>query len=531
MDRKVYYFCRVFCEENQSSRGDLVVVIGSQLGLKEVVNVARNYENVEIPSQTIEKMKITREKVEAVLSADKAVYGVNTGFGALATVRISRDELVKLQENIVLSHACGVGDPLPEDIVRAAVLLRAHSLALGYSGVRPTVVEKLCELLNKKITPFVPSRGSVGASGDLSPLSNIALVLINKGYVCVDGKPVPSSQILNKMGFEPVNLAEKEGLSLVNGTQVMTAILTLCVNDSLNLLELATRVAALSVDVLFGSTDAYSKVVGLARPHRGQRIVAAMLESLLRDSEIRESHRNCPRVQDAYSIRCIPQVYGAVLDAIFYAMNVVETEINSATDNPLVYQDAIVSQGNFHGEPIALAADFLAIALTSLGNMVERRIDRLVNPKVNEGLPAFLAPHSGINSGYMIWQYTAAALCNENKILSHPASSDTIPTSAYQEDHVSMGMNACLKLLRVIDNLISLLTIESMCAVRALTFRRPLRSSTYNEELASEIKPLLEEKFEDEFLYDQFVRVKDFLSTKIKEVFNEWWNEYENHNL
>ncbi len=504
-----------------------MVEIGSKLKLQDVVNVARNYNDVQVPKQIVEKMNIVREKVESMLSIDKAAYGINTGFGALATVRISKDELMKLQENIVLSHACGIGEPLAEDIVRAAILLRAHSLALGFSGVRPIVVQKLCELLNKKITPFVPSKGSVGASGDLAPLSHIALVLINKGYVYVDGQPVPTCQVTEKLGFQPIMLAEKEGLGLVNGTQAMTAILALSVNDLLNLVWLATKVAALSIDVLFGSTDAFSEVVALARPHRGQKIIAGMLESLLKGSEIREFHKNCPRVQDAYTIRCVPQVYGAVLDAIFYALDVVETEINSATDNPLIYHDSIISQGNFHGEPIALTADFLAIALTSLGNMIERRIDRLVNPKVNEGLPAFLTPNSGINSGYMIWQYTAAALCNENKILSHPASSDTIPTSAYQEDHVSMGMNACLKLLKIIDNIISLLTIESMCATRALMFRRPLKSSMQNEELASEIQQLLENKLEDEFLYDQFTRVKKLLNEKIREVFPEWWVNYE----
>ncbi|WP_245530527.1 histidine ammonia-lyase [Pseudothermotoga thermarum] len=504
-----------------------LVYVGHRLKIQEVIKVARNFEKVEIPEDVLKRMEKSRKKVESVLSQEKVVYGVNTGFGALATVKISKEELLKLQENIILSHACGIGDPLSEDIVRAAMLLRAHSLALGFSGVRPIVVEKLCELLNKRITPFVPSKGSVGASGDLAPLSHIALVLLNKGYVYVDGKAIPTQEVTAKLGFEPLQLAEKEGLSLVNGTQAMTAILALCINDCLNMVELATRIAALSSDILFASPDAYSKVVGIARPHRGQKIVAKMLEKLFQGSKIRESHKNCLRVQDAYSLRCIPQVYGVVLDTIFYALNIAEIEMNSATDNPLVYEDEIISQGNFHGEPIALVADFLTIALTSFGNMIERRIDRLVNPKTNEGLPAFLTPHSGTNSGYMIWQYTAAALCNENKILSHPASCDTIPTSAYQEDHVSMGMNACLKLLKVIDNVTSLLAIEAMCAIRALRFRRPLTTSPENEKLVSQIEPLLIDKLEDEFMYDQFVSVKDFLQKKIKNVYNEWWLDYE----
>lgn len=502
-------------------------VIGESIALSDIVEIARNEQSVCVSSEAIERMKRSRLVVEKILDSDKTVYGVNTGFGALATTRISREDLLKVQRNILLSHACGVGDPLSKDIVRAMMAIRAHSLALGFSGVRPVVVEKLCELLNKGIVPYVPLKGSVGASGDLSPLAHMALPIIGEGHVLEGDERVPSMKILREKGFEPIQLAEKEGLSLVNGTQAMTASLALAINDTINLLHLATAVSALSVDVLLSSTDAYEDISWVARPHFGQKVIARLLRTLLEGSQIRESHRNCPRVQDAYSIRCIPQVYGAILDTIIYVKKIVELEMNSATDNPLVYEDRVFSQGNFHGEPIALAADFLSIALTDLGNMIERRIDRLLNPKVNEGLPAFLAQHSGLNSGYMIWQYTAAALCNENKVLSHPASADTIPTSAYQEDHVSMGMNACLKTLKILENLLSILSIELMCAVKALNFRRPLKSSAANEKVAEQITPLLEEIQEDAYLQDQFSRVRSFLESKVKSVARDWWSEYE----
>lgn len=500
--------------------------IGEFLTIQDVIKVARYFEQVSLSSTTIQKMQKSRQAVEKVLQSERTVYGVNTGFGALATTRITKDDLIKIQHNILLSHACGVGEPLSEETVRAMMLIRANSLALGFSGVRPIVVEKICELLNKRVTPFVPAKGSVGASGDLAPLAHMALVITGEGYVLENGDKVPSSKILKEKEIEPISLAEKEGLSLVNGTQAMSANLCTAVNDALNLVYLATQVASLSADVLFSSSDAYEDVVWLARPHEGQRIIARMMKDFLEGSQLRESHRNCPRVQDAYSLRCIPQVYGAVLDTVNYVRKITQIEINSATDNPLVFNDQIISQGNFHGEPLALAADFLSIALTDLGNIIERRIDRILNPKVNEGLPPFLSQKSGINSGYMIWQYTAAALCNENKVLAHPASVDSIPTSAYQEDHVSMGMNACLKALRILENVVSLISIELMCAVKALEFRRPLRSSVQNEALADQIRPLLEDTPDDTFLNDQFLRVRNFVESKIRSVAYEWWKDH-----
>ncbi|HEY8541203.1 MAG TPA: aromatic amino acid lyase, partial [Pseudothermotoga sp.] len=372
------------------------MIIGEFITIQDVVKVARYFEQVSLSPKSIEKMQKSRQIIEQILQSEKTVYGVNTGFGALATTRISKDDLIKIQHNILLSHACGVGEPFNEEVVRAMMLIRANSLALGFSGVRPIVVEKICELLNKRITPFIPAKGSVGASGDLSPLAHMALVITGEGYVMENGVKVPSDKVLKERSVEPIHLVEKEGLSLVNGTQAMSANLCIAINDALNLIHLATQIASLSADVLFASSDAYEDIVWLARPHEGQKIIAKLMKKLLEDSQIRESHRNCSRVQDAYSLRCVPQVYGAVLDTINYVKNIVQTEINSATDNPLVFDDRVISQGNFHGEPLAFAADFLSIALADLGNMIERRIDRLLNPKVNEGLPPFLAQRGGL---------------------------------------------------------------------------------------------------------------------------------------
>ncbi|WP_448376337.1 histidine ammonia-lyase [Fervidobacterium sp.] len=463
-----------------------IIIDGEHLTLDDVHLVSRENANVSISPVAYKKMESSRKIVEKFLEKGEPIYGVNTGFGALANVRISKEKLRELQRNIVLSHSAGVGNYLPEDIVRAMILIRANALSKGLSGVRTVVVEKLVELLNKDIIPAVPEIGSVGASGDLAPLSHIAMVLIGEGKILKNGKVVDFCQI--KDIFKPIELEEKEGLSLINGTQYMAAHLALIVRDLERLMKIATLVAASSVDVLFGTPSAFDERVQLARPHPGQIKIAQMLREFLKGSEIRESHKRCGKVQDAYTLRTIPQVYGAVLDTINWVKEIVEREINSATDNPLVFEEEIISGGNFHGEPMALCADYLAIALTSMGNMIERRIDRLVNPKVNEGLPPFLAAgEEGLNSGYMIWQYTAAALCNENKVLSHPASADSIPTSAYQEDHVSMGATAVRKLRKIYDNIVSLLSIEAMLVSVALDFRRPLKSSTIIEEFYSKI--------------------------------------------
>lgn len=487
----------------------MITINGDDLTIEQVHEVARKYENVSISKSAYEKMMKSRSIVERFLSEGKPIYGVNTGFGALANVRISKEKLKELQRNIILSHSAGVGEYLKEDIVRAMMLIRANALAKGYSGVRPIIVEKLIELLNKRITPAVPEKGSVGASGDLAPLAHVAMALIGEGKAFFNKQFVEMSSL----DYVPVELEEKEGLSLINGTQFMAAHLALLIRDVEKFIQLATLTASASVDVLLGTPAAFDERVQLCRPHPGQIKIAQMLRANLTGSELRESHINCAKVQDPYTLRTIPQVYGTVYDTVNWIKEVVTREINSSTDNPLVFDDEIISGGNFHGEPIALCADYLAIALTSMGNMIERRIDRLVNPKINEGLPAFLAAgEEGLNSGYMIWQYTAAALCNENKTLSHPSSADSIPTSAYQEDHVSMGANAVRKLFRVFENVVSLLTIETMLSKVALEFRRPLRSSENIEKFLGKfnITPS-----PDKFFGDDFQNVRSIIAEEV----------------
>lgn len=491
----------------------MIYINGENLSLEEVHKISRKREKVSLSDEAKIKMEKSRKNIEKILSKGKPVYGVNTGFGALVKVRISSEQLEELQRNIVLSHSAGVGNPLNKDIVRAMMLLRANSLAKGYSGVRPILVEKLIEFLNNDIYPFVPEKGSVGASGDLAPLSHIAMSLIGEGYVIENGQKVKTIDVLKRKNLKPLKLKEKEGLSLLNGTQYMTSILSLIIHDSLNLLKLSVIVAAASVDVLFGSPTAFDMRIQEVRNHQGQKIISKLLLEYLEGSQIRESHKNCQRIQDAYSIRAIPQVYGAVYDTLQYATKVVENEINASTDNPLVFDDEVISGANFHGEPVALVADFLAIALTDLGNMIERRIDRLINPLINENLPPFLSSgKEGLNSGYMIWQYTAAALCNENKILSYPASVDSIPTSAYQEDHVSMGANAARKLLKIFDNLLSLVSIEAMLSKVALESRRPLKSSSKIEEFYSKFNFKING---DRYFGDDFESVKEILKSEI----------------
>lgn len=487
----------------------MIIIDGEHLTLEDVHLVSRKAEKVSISQSAYEQMRRSREVIEKIIEIGGPVYGVNTGFGALASVRIPKDKLQQLQRNIVLSHSAGIGEYLSEDIVRAMILIRSNALAKGYSGVRPVVVEKLVELLNKGITPAVPEKGSVGASGDLAPLSHIAMCIIGEGKILENGK----EKDIKDTDFEPIQLEEKEGLSLVNGTQFMAAYLALIVRDLERLIKIATLTAALSVDVLLGTPNAYDERIQLVRPHPGQIIIAQWLREFLDGSEIRKSHVNCPKVQDPYTLRTIPQVYGAVYDTIQWVKDIVLREINSATDNPLVFDTEVISGGNFHGEPLALCADYLSIALTSMGNMIERRIDRLVNPKINEGLPPFLASgEEGLNSGYMIWQYTAAALCNENKILSYPASADSIPTSAYQEDHVSMGANGVRKLKQVYENIVSLIAIEAMLGCVALHFRKPLISSSEIQKFCDKIKIKVSS---DRFFGEDFERVRNVIIEEV----------------
>ena len=451
-----------------------------ELTLEAIAAVARRGEKVKLGAAARARIDAARRVVDRIQDggdAAPAVYGVNTGFGFLADVRISADEIRNLQRNLIRSHAAGVGAPLPEPVVRAMMLLRAQVLSLGHSGVRAAVCDLLCEMLNHGVHPVIPSKGSVGASGDLAPLAHLALVVMGEGEAFVDGKRLPGAEALRQAGLSPVAFEAKEGISLVNGTQCMTAIGALALVDAEDAARLADVIGALSLEALKGTPRAFDPRVHAVRPHPGQATSAANLRRLLTDSGIVASHKDCGKVQDAYSLRCMPQVHGATRDALAYARRVLETEARSATDNPLVFSDAgeMISGGNFHGQPVALALDFAGIATAELANIAERRIEQLVNPHLSSGLPAFLSPDSGLNSGYMMAQVTAAALVSEDKILAHPASVDSIPSSAGREDHVSMGVHAADKLARIVDNVRNVLAIELLCAAQGVDLRAPHR--------------------------------------------------------
>jgi len=495
-----------------------LIEIGPQVSLEDLVKVGRYREPVVLSYKAAEALKASHERLQNVLKSHRTVYGVNTGFGALVDVRITEEELKALQMNIVKSHAAGIGEPLKDEIVRGMVFLRAVSLARGFSGVRPVVIERLLDLLNEDLVPVIPRVGSVGASGDLAPLSHVALTLIGEGEVFYKGKKMPTIEALKLLGLNPLTLEAKEGLALVNGTQAMCAVAGFALHDAFRLFELSLIAAAMSVDALLGSTDPFDPRLHRARPHPGQCQVAEKMMELLEGSEIREYHRKCHNVQDAYTMRTIPQVYGAVLDTLNYAKEVLEIEMNSATDNPLIFPGEegvdILSGGNFHGEPIALVCDFCSIALTDMMNMIERRIDRILNPNTSRGLPAFLAKgKEGLNSGYMLWQYTAAAIASQNKVLAHPSSADTIPTSAYQEDHVSMGMNAALKLGEIVENFKDMVSIELMIAARALQFREPLRTSPALQPYKEHLLEMMNDYHQDTLFREDFQNIRKFVES------------------
>ncbi|HEY2748767.1 MAG TPA: histidine ammonia-lyase [Polyangia bacterium] len=450
------------------------------LTLEAIAQVARAGKKVQLSEEARARVDAARLVVDRIADggdAAPAVYGVNTGFGFLADVRISADEIRNLQRNLIRSHAAGVGAPLPEPVVRAMMLLRAQVLALGHSGVRAVVAELLCEMLNRGVHPVIPSKGSVGASGDLAPLAHLALVVMGEGEAILDGKRMAGDQALAQAGLTPVAFEAKEGISLVNGTQCMTALGALALVDAEDAARLADLIGAMSLEALKGTPRAFDPRIHAVRPHPGQAASARNLSRLLADSGIVASHKNCGKVQDAYSLRCMPQVHGATRDALAYARRVLETEAASATDNPLVFADSneMISGGNFHGQPVAFALDFAGIAVAELADIAERRIEQMVNPHLSSGLPAFLSPESGLNSGYMMAQVTAAALVSENKILAHPASVDSIPSSAGREDHVSMGVHAADKLARIVDNVRNVLAIELLCAAQGVDLRAPHR--------------------------------------------------------
>ena len=458
----------------------MVHLDGDSLTLAELVAIADGREQVSLAGAAAERVDRAREVVDRKAAGDEPVYGINTGFGALAETAVPRDALKALQINLLRSHAAGVGEPLPVRAVRASMALRANILAKGYSGIRRVTLERLIAMLNAGVHPVVPSRGSVGASGDLAPLAHLALVLVGEGAATVGEAPQvrPGGEALAAAGLEPIALEAKEGLALINGTQPSTAVAALALDGADRLARASDIALALSIDALRGSVHPFDARIHDARPYPGQGRSAANVRALLAGSAINKSHEHCGRVQDAYSLRCAAQVHGAARDALAFVRQIVAIEANAATDNPMVFagDDEIVSGGNFHGAPIAVAADLLAIALAQLATISERRSDRLVNPVLSD-LPAFLTPNSGVQSGYMMAQVTAAALVSEIKTLSHPASVDTIPTSANREDHVSMSMGAALKGDRALALATRVVAIEVLCACQAIDLLAPLTTA------------------------------------------------------
>ncbi len=462
----------------------MILIGDGPLTLEQIAGVSEGREKAAFSPGARERMGNSRAVVADVLSRGEVVYGVNTGFGRLSDYAIPADQLQILQRNLVRSHACGVGNPLSAEETRAMLLLRANALGLGFSGARVELAERVLELLNHDLLPVIPEKGSVGASGDLAPLAHLAMVLIGEGEAVLKGTRMPGGDALRSAGLKPLTLEAKEGLALLNGTQAINAVGGLALWRALRIAHATTVAGAMSLEALLGTPVAFDARIHQARPYPAQGRVAALLRSLLRDSEIRESHlKGDPRVQDAYSLRCMPQVHGAALTALLHAREVLEIETGSATDNPLIFCErseggaaAILSGGNFHGAPLALVLDYAAIALSDLGSIAERRIDRLINPDLNESLPPFLTSRAGVSSGFMIAHVTAVSLLSGCKVLSHPVSVDNLPTSGGKEDHVSMGMTAALKLREIVWNMEHVIAVELLCGAQGIDYRRPLRA-------------------------------------------------------
>lgn len=487
-----------------------LILDGYSLRLDDVVHAAQGKLTLALGPEARERIAASRQRVDLWVQERKVVYGVTTGFGELASVVISPEEVVELQENLIISHSAGAGDYLPPELVRAMLLLRINALAKGLSGVRVELVEQLIAAFNAGVIPAVPEQGSVGSSGDLVQLAHIALALIGKGWCLTERGVEPSAVVLAMKGLRPIRLQAKEGLALINGTQYQCAVGALALARSLELADVADIAGAFSADVLRSTDRAFDERIHHSRGMRGQQTVAAHLRVLMAGSQIRESHRlNDPRVQDAYSIRCMPQVHGASRDALEYVRSVIEAELNAATDNPLVFPDGDhLEGGNFHGQPLAIALDTLAIAVAEFANISERRIERMVNGHLSNGLPKFLAARPGLHSGMMIAQYTAASLVSENKVLAHPASVDSIPTSANQEDHNSMGSIAAWKARRIVENTTSVLAIELLCAAQALEFLRPLRSSEAIEHVQQAIREVVPYTGAERVIYRDMLAVR-----------------------
>jgi histidine ammonia-lyase len=515
---------------------------GDQLTLADLSEAVYQKRPALLAPEARRKVLATREVVEEIVRENRVAYAVTTGVGKLSDTRIAPDQVRELQVNLLRSHCAGVGPPLGEAVVRAMMLLRANSLAKGFSGIRPLLIDTLCEMLNRGVHPIIPSQGSVGASGDLAPLAHLSLVLLGEGEAAYHGKRMRGAEAMSAAQIKPIVLEAKEAISLINGTQAMLAIGTLSVLAAQTLVDTADVLGALTLDALRGTTVAMDERIHRARPHAGQLESAKNVRRLLEGSEIRQSHIDCNRVQDAYSLRCIPQVHGAVRDTLAYSRHVFDVEMNSAVDNPLVFVSPqaqrepmrpskvpavddrrtteceqpdlgqVLSGGNFHGQPLAFALDYLAIALNALAGISERRIERMVNPSLSEGLPPFLAGDAGLNSGFMLPQVTAAALVGENKILAHPASVDSITTSGNKEDFVSMGMSAALKLERVVANTAHVLAIEAAVAAQAIDFLAPLKTSPRLQRVHAEIRNVSPAVNRDRVLADDFAKLARIIS-------------------
>ena len=511
----------------------LITIDGNSLSIDDVFNVVFNEYSIELSTEAKQKIIQSRNLIDKWVKDDSVIYGVTTGFGEFANVKINVTEIEQLQKNLIYSHAAGTGSFLPIEIVRGMLLLRINALIKGYSGIRLETIEFMIKMLNNNIIPLIPSQGSVGASGDLVPLSHLVLAMMGEGftvqkkisrfgsqenfqksfnYKINPNTPIeleqdeilPARTALKKIGLEPLNLKAKEGLALINGTQMMSAYLSLCTGYAICLMKTIDIASALSIEALKGSDTPFDERIHMLRPHIGQQQVASNIRRLLEESEIRESHKlNDNKVQDAYSLRCIPQVHGASRDAINYVKSIIETEINSVTDNPLIFpeHETHLEGGNFHGQPIALASDFLSIALSEFANISERRIERLVNGSLS-GLPRFLTINGGLNSGFMIAQYTAASLVSENKVLAHPASVDSIPTSANQEDHNSMGSIAARKCYKILQNVQNVVAIEMLCASQGIDFHKPYKCGRGTSVAHKLIREHVSHLDEDRILYD-----------------------------
>ncbi len=494
-----------------------VFINGNNLTIEDVVNVCRNNYEVIITEEAIINVKKSRELVDKLVDEGKISYGITTGFGRFSDVAISREDSKLLQENLIISHSCGVGNPLSEDTVRAIMLLRVNNLAKGYSGIRLETLQTLVDMINKGVHPIIPEKGSLGASGDLAPLSHMVLTMIGEGEAIYKGERMPSKWAMEKSGISIMDsLSSKEGLALINGTQVMTAIGLLATYDAMNLLKTADIAYCLTMEALNGITCAMDERVHKVRPHQGQINTAKNILDILKGSEM-TSKQGEIRVQDAYSLRCTPQIHGASKDAIEYVMNKINIEINSVTDNPIIFanEEEIISGGNFHGQPIALSFDFLGIALSEIANISERRLEKLVNPALNHGLPAFLVNHGGLNSGFMIVQYSAASLVSENKVLTHPASVDSIPSSANQEDHVSMGTIAARKARDIMENARKVIAMEILSAAQAIDLRGKKRLGMGTEAAYSVVREHTSFVDKDRIMYIDINTIEDVINKNL----------------